>query len=240
MVELFYIDSDVEANFSNCIFNNNSASNGDGGAIYTLSNLVLINCIFSYNVASNGAGIYLEGGNIIINGSHFLENDASQNGSSVFCLNGNFTGTQTDIANNPLFCINCPKCSSSFVCDLSCNNNGNCTLVNLTKICVCNGNLDPLTNCSQLSTNSSIVYSSIVYPSLPLSKPDNNYATIVSAIVGTFVGVAIISVCFVIYYKYHRKNNLKKDDSNTKQSELTDFHKQTPISYSTQTETNSA
>jgi hypothetical protein len=103
------LDHNHQVTFTNCVFNNNTATGGagaidaSGGAFGTLT---LTNCTFTGNTASGpGGAVSLEGYNAIINNSTFTNNgnsttttggaiDASGSPASVTITGGSFSGNQ--------------------------------------------------------------------------------------------------------------------------------------------------
>jgi len=80
---------------TNCLFLNNSATNGNGGAIDSLPttaslSVILANCVFSNNVATNLAGtafggaVYTAGETLYVSNCVFEWNSASTNGGALY------------------------------------------------------------------------------------------------------------------------------------------------------------
>ncbi|KAM9981472.1 hypothetical protein ACTFIY_003772 [Dictyostelium cf. discoideum] len=85
---LFY-NSQSSAHIENCIFENNKASKGDGGAIYLpagTAKLQIRNSIFKNNNAINGGGIYCAYQYLTMNSNKFISNTALKSGGGLYTL----------------------------------------------------------------------------------------------------------------------------------------------------------
>lgn len=71
--------------FSECIFMDNRADGGQGGAVYTerVKELHLVQCVFFKNLAASGGGIYFNGKSLIVSDSVFQENQANIDGAAA-------------------------------------------------------------------------------------------------------------------------------------------------------------
>ena len=88
-----------KVSISDCTFINNTAVNGNGGAVYFYSNNAnIVNCIFKQNNASNGGAIYLNGNKINIINSSFTANFANHEGTLF--LSENTAGIVNIIGSN--------------------------------------------------------------------------------------------------------------------------------------------
>ena len=88
-----------KVSISDCTFINNTAVNGNGGAVYFYSNNAnIVNCIFKQNNASNGGAIYLNGNKINIINSSFTANFANHEGTLF--LSENTAGMVNIIGSN--------------------------------------------------------------------------------------------------------------------------------------------
>lgn len=99
--------------FSNCLFQNNNASQ-KGGAIYNAgnnlgrSNPVLINCAFQNNIAStNGGAIYNDGisgtSSPVLTNCAFQSNTAAADGGAMYNAGGNAGGNSSPVLTNCAF-----------------------------------------------------------------------------------------------------------------------------------------
>ncbi len=76
------------------IFQNNTATNGDGGAIYGNAALTVTGAIFHTNIAGNRGGAVYSFGDLTVKGTIFDGNTATNDGGAVF---GQNTMTMTDL-----------------------------------------------------------------------------------------------------------------------------------------------
>src|SRR5262249_51149263 len=90
---------------NNSTFSGNTAA--DGGAIYDSSialgtkNPAISGCSFSGNSATNGGAVYLDGSDVTISNSSFVNNTATQRGGAIFVNLGTvLTVTQDTFSGN--------------------------------------------------------------------------------------------------------------------------------------------
>jgi predicted outer membrane repeat protein len=93
---------------NNSTFSGNTATH-DGGAIYDSSialgtknpQMAVSGCSFSGNSATNGGAVYLDGSNVTMSTSSFVNNTATQQGGAIFATTGNYpTVTQDTFSGN--------------------------------------------------------------------------------------------------------------------------------------------
>ena len=95
-----YNDADGTV-FENLLFENNNASYGSGGGLYTINakNVVINNCSFVDNYGIYAAGLYVNGQYVLVNDSRF-EGNSAYDGAGMTMKGGNNTVANSTFRNN--------------------------------------------------------------------------------------------------------------------------------------------
>ena len=84
----------------NCIFTNNTATNGGGGGVYASGTVTLTNCTFTGNTASGDGGGVRAGGSAILADCIFTNNTATNGGGGGVYASGSATLTNSNFIGN--------------------------------------------------------------------------------------------------------------------------------------------